>query len=121
MGAPRRGRLTAVVVLLLVLGALAPVTLVSAAIDMFPDTVYRGSLDSANPREDYNLTANAGTRLNQSTAARIPSIRREVEITRRTTSAILSLPGPSCCSKPGPGRRHGSARACSFASQASFR
>jgi hypothetical protein len=32
---------------------------VSAATDMFPDTVYRGSLDSLGPRDDYNFTARA--------------------------------------------------------------
>jgi hypothetical protein len=33
--------------------------MVSAATDMFPDTVYRGSLDSLTPRDDYNFTARA--------------------------------------------------------------
>ena len=59
MGALRYGPLTAIVVTLLVLSTLAPVMMVSAATDMFPDTVYKGSLDSLDPREDYNLTARA--------------------------------------------------------------
>ncbi|UCC93195.1 MAG: fibronectin type III domain-containing protein [Thermoplasmata archaeon] len=41
------------------LSALAPVMMVSAATDMFPDTVYRGSLDSLGPRDDFNFTARA--------------------------------------------------------------
>jgi len=57
MGAPRYGPLATIVVTLVVLSALAPVMTVFAATDMFPDTVYRGSLDSLNPRDDYNFTA----------------------------------------------------------------
>ncbi|MCK5252321.1 MAG: hypothetical protein KAQ96_05200, partial [Thermoplasmata archaeon] len=59
MGAPRYGPLATVVVTLLVLSALAPVMTVFAATDMFPDAVYKGSLDSLSPRDDYNFTARA--------------------------------------------------------------
>ena len=57
MGAPRYRPLAAVVVLLFMASGLAPLMMVSAAPDMFPDTVYKGALDSTSPRDDYNLTA----------------------------------------------------------------
>lgn len=57
MGAPRYRPLAAVVVMLFMVSGLAPLMMVTAAPDMFADTVYKGALDSTGPRDDYNFTA----------------------------------------------------------------
>lgn len=57
MGAPRHGPLTAMVVTLLVVSSFGPLLIASAATDMFPGTVYRGTLSTLNDRDDYNFTA----------------------------------------------------------------
>lgn len=60
MGESRSASLAALVVMLLIASALGPVLVASAATNIFPDVVYRGTLSTVNERVDYNFTAATG-------------------------------------------------------------
>ncbi len=60
MGESRIGPLAVLVVALMIVSALGPVLVAAAATNMFPDTVYRGTLSTLDDRHDYNFTAETG-------------------------------------------------------------